>query len=455
MGGYAAFAMLRHAPRYVQGLILADTRPEADTPEGVEGRRKMLELVQAKGPAAVADEMIPKLLGETTRRTRPEVVDRVRSLVLSNSADAIAGAIRALMTRPDSTPLLSTIHVPTLIRRRRRGHGDAAGARREDARRHRRLGVDGHHRGRPPEQPRAARGVQRRSRAASSPIGYSREMRSLCSYLCVFACLTLVATPAAQESLADGARRKTFDQLLDLYVRERGRLLPCAQSRTRQARRLHQPAGDDGRRQAVARRAARVLAERLQRDRAEDGHRSLPDSGQVVRDYPPKSIRQISGAFERLPHRVAGPHADARSDRADRPGRLPRSARVLRARTRGGRQWTAAQRSLRPGANRAAARRDRRGVRHARPVRPRSIARRPRSTSARSFRGARRSSPRRTPTRPRTTFASRSPIERAVIAFVLPNLLPSEKEFLAKNSFQLVYTPFDWTLNDLTGRGGR
>ena len=115
MGGYTAFAMLRHAPRYVQALVLADTRPDADTPEGVDGRKKMLELVQAKGPAAVAQEMIPKLLGETTRQTRPDVVDRVRSLVLSNSATAIAGAVRALMTRPDSTPLLSTIHVPTLI----------------------------------------------------------------------------------------------------------------------------------------------------------------------------------------------------------------------------------------------------------------------------------------------------------------------------------------------------
>ena len=29
------------------------------------------------------------------------------------------------------------------------------------------------------------------------------------------------------------------------------------------------------------------------------------------------------------------------------------------------------------------------------------------------------------------------------------------KEFIAKNTFQIVYTPFDWTLNDLTGRGGR
>jgi 3-oxoadipate enol-lactonase len=115
MGGYAAFAVLRHAARYVQGLILADTRAEADTAEGLEARRKMLDLVQSKGPAAVAEEMIPKLLGETTRRSRVEVIDQVRSLVLSNSSDAIAGSVRAMMSRADSTPLLSTIHVPTLI----------------------------------------------------------------------------------------------------------------------------------------------------------------------------------------------------------------------------------------------------------------------------------------------------------------------------------------------------
>ena len=115
MGGYVAFALLRHASRYVRGLILADTKAQADTPEGVEGRKRMIELVGAKGPAAVADEMLPKLLGETTRRTRPAVVEQVRSLATSSSAEAIAGALRALMTRPDSTPQLASIHVPTLI----------------------------------------------------------------------------------------------------------------------------------------------------------------------------------------------------------------------------------------------------------------------------------------------------------------------------------------------------
>jgi hypothetical protein len=52
-------------------------------------------------------------------------------------------------------------------------------------------------------------------------------------------------------------------------------------------------------------------------------------------------------------------------------------------------------------------------------------------------------------------FSSRSPIERAVLAFVQPKLLTIEKDFLAKNTFQVVYRPFDWSLNDLTGRGGR
>ena len=53
------------------------------------------------------------------------------------------------------------------------------------------------------------------------------------------------------------------------------------------------------------------------------------------------------------------------------------------------------------------------------------------------------------------TYAARSPLERAILAFVEPRLLTTEKEFLEKNTFQLVYAPFDWTLNDLTGRGGR
>ena len=115
IGGYIAFALFRHAPRYVRGLVLADTRSQADTPEGIESRKRMLKLLAEKGTEAVVDEMLPKLLGTTTQTQRPELRDRLRALALSNPPEAIAGAIRALMTRPDSTPLLREIHCPTLI----------------------------------------------------------------------------------------------------------------------------------------------------------------------------------------------------------------------------------------------------------------------------------------------------------------------------------------------------
>jgi pimeloyl-ACP methyl ester carboxylesterase len=115
LGGYVAFAMLRHAPRYIRALVLADTRPQADSAEGVEGRKRMIALATARGVSAIADEMIPKLLGETTRRERPAVVTTVRGLALENDVNAINGALHAMMTRPDSTGLLSTIHVPALV----------------------------------------------------------------------------------------------------------------------------------------------------------------------------------------------------------------------------------------------------------------------------------------------------------------------------------------------------
>lgn len=48
-------------------------------------------------------------------------------------------------------------------------------------------------------------------------------------------------------------------------------------------------------------------------------------------------------------------------------------------------------------------------------------------------------------------FAQRSPIERAIITFITPHLLPMEKEQITKNQFRVVFHEMDWRLNDLTG----
>jgi len=115
MGGYVTFTLYRRAPERFTRMLLVDTRAQADTPEGRQARIAMSELVRTKGPGAVADQMIPKLLGETTRRERPEVEREVRRLIGANHAAGIDAGIHAMMTRPDSTPELARISVPALV----------------------------------------------------------------------------------------------------------------------------------------------------------------------------------------------------------------------------------------------------------------------------------------------------------------------------------------------------
>jgi pimeloyl-ACP methyl ester carboxylesterase len=115
MGGYVTFALFRLEPDRFTGVILADTKAQADTPEGREARQQMIELVRAKGTGAVADQMLPKLLGESTRRARPEVQAEVRAMIESAPAGAVAAAVQAMMSRPDSTPDLARISCPALV----------------------------------------------------------------------------------------------------------------------------------------------------------------------------------------------------------------------------------------------------------------------------------------------------------------------------------------------------
>jgi pimeloyl-ACP methyl ester carboxylesterase len=114
MGGYIAFALYRRAPDRFTGMILADTRAEADTPAGREARESMSALVRAQGPPAVADNMLPKLLG-SAGRDDDRLKAQVRGMIEGNSAEGLDHAILAMMGRPDSTPLLSHLAVPALV----------------------------------------------------------------------------------------------------------------------------------------------------------------------------------------------------------------------------------------------------------------------------------------------------------------------------------------------------
>ena len=115
MGGYATLALWRRAPERFHAVFLADTRSTADTEQGRAARGKMLDTLRSQGVAAVVDEMMPKLLGERTRRDKPQVADRVRQIALMNEAGGVAGGVAAMRDRPDSTPQLAGISVPVLV----------------------------------------------------------------------------------------------------------------------------------------------------------------------------------------------------------------------------------------------------------------------------------------------------------------------------------------------------
>jgi pimeloyl-ACP methyl ester carboxylesterase len=115
MGGYIAFALFRRSPELFSGMILADTRPQADSPQGRDGRAKMRELVAREGVGAIADQMLPRLLSKQTMAERPELVRRVREIIESNSPRGVDAALDAMMTRPDSTPDLPRMSCATLV----------------------------------------------------------------------------------------------------------------------------------------------------------------------------------------------------------------------------------------------------------------------------------------------------------------------------------------------------
>lgn len=115
MGGYAALALYQSRPELFTGLVLANSRAGADSPEARANRRGMLALVDREGPQGVAREMMPRLLGKTTREHKPDCEATVRRWIKQQSPVAIRSAIHRMMHRVDSTPLLAQVKVPTLV----------------------------------------------------------------------------------------------------------------------------------------------------------------------------------------------------------------------------------------------------------------------------------------------------------------------------------------------------
>jgi len=115
MGGYVALAFYKQFPSRVRALVLADTRAQADTEEAKQTRAQQAEKALSEGMAGIADAMLPKLLTPETVSKRPEVVKRVRDMMLKTKPEGAAAALLGMAEREDQTELLSRVTSPTLI----------------------------------------------------------------------------------------------------------------------------------------------------------------------------------------------------------------------------------------------------------------------------------------------------------------------------------------------------
>jgi hypothetical protein len=279
-----------------------------------------------------------------------------------------------------------------------------------------------------------------------------RRLRPTPARSAVLLALTLLAVPSAQESPSE-TRQSAFDQLLDVYVRD-GFVYYRALKADR--------AKLDGYINQLATADAARLSREEQLSFWLNAYNALvlrtvidhyPIQGHAPA-YPSKSIRQIPGAFEGLPHRVAGrmltlddiekkvlpEYHDPRvylalGRGAVGSGRL-RSEAYVPARLETQLSEMAAECASRP----VCAQIDRSGNKVL--VSPIFSWREKEFASVYGQSGP-------------EVFASRSPIERAILTLIEPRLVAGERQLLAQNTFQVAFETFDWSLNDLTGRGGR
>ncbi len=115
MGGYIALRAIERHPERFCGLILCDTRSEADTNEGRIKRSGTIAAVKERGVQSFADDFLKLILAPVTLESKPVIVAKVKELIVTNKQLGICGTLLALAARTDTTTALAAMDLPTLI----------------------------------------------------------------------------------------------------------------------------------------------------------------------------------------------------------------------------------------------------------------------------------------------------------------------------------------------------
>ncbi|WP_086839847.1 alpha/beta fold hydrolase [Amycolatopsis kentuckyensis] len=115
MGGQIVMQLVEDHPDRVEALVLADTFAGLDTPQAKQARYDTADRITEEGMERYAEELLPKMISKHTRATRPDVEEHVRTMMRNAPKEGAAAALRGRAERPDYTPGLAKIAVPTLV----------------------------------------------------------------------------------------------------------------------------------------------------------------------------------------------------------------------------------------------------------------------------------------------------------------------------------------------------
>ncbi|HKR86472.1 MAG TPA: alpha/beta fold hydrolase, partial [Terriglobales bacterium] len=115
IGGYVIFELWRQMRERISALVLCNTKAGNDSPESRAGRLQTAQDVLQTGTEVFFEGMLEKILGESTRSSRPDLVDGALRMMRKMSPEDVAGVQRGMADRADSVPIAYTIDVPTLI----------------------------------------------------------------------------------------------------------------------------------------------------------------------------------------------------------------------------------------------------------------------------------------------------------------------------------------------------
>lgn len=115
MGGYIALRAIEKSEDRVEGLILCDTKAEADSNEAKLKRSATIKSVKNQGMEPFIESQIHALLAPQTITGNPVMVEMVRRMIQRNSPLGICGALLAMAGRTDTSTVLPRLKIPTLI----------------------------------------------------------------------------------------------------------------------------------------------------------------------------------------------------------------------------------------------------------------------------------------------------------------------------------------------------